>query len=62
MKSHRPHALACTNQDCFPDGYTPITASTAMALGNLLAKQGAKAGGGALVEPHTDSSPTRKVI
>lgn len=30
----------CFDQECFPEGYTPVTASTAVALGNLLIKQG----------------------
>lgn len=32
-------------QECFRDGYTPVTASTAVALGNLLIKQGAAEAG-----------------
>lgn len=34
-----PHTLL--RQECFHEGYTPITASTAVALGNLLVKQSA---------------------
>lgn len=26
-------------QECFPDGYTPVTANTMVALGNLLIKR-----------------------
>lgn len=28
-------------QECFPGGYTPVTANTTVALGNLLLKHGA---------------------
>ncbi|CAM9188256.1 unnamed protein product, partial [Ectocarpus sp. 12 AP-2014] len=34
-----------TFEECFRDGYTPVTASTAVALGNLLIKQGAAEAG-----------------
>lgn len=35
MRARRSQA-----QECFSDGYTPVTASTAVTLGNVLLKEG----------------------
>lgn len=44
-------------QECYPNGYTPVTASTAVTLGNLLMKRGA--GTDAASAPHATQARLR---
>lgn len=49
-----------TPQECFPDGYTPVTANTAVTLGNLLIKREFGAGtakGGTPATCNSQASP-----